>query len=189
MAATRRAFLQSSLIALGLPLSASLKPGIFSEERRLRVVTDTVCDDTRRFATMCGRHVEAIDVDPSRCLSSLEDDFRAHRIDLVFGLSFDSNRFLVEQIALQYAFRRDYLGMHDFRSGRFSHRLEGHGRFVDALGDAVETNPASWIEAMASSLSLLSSPDSTEKAQSTGIAPAQGTGSAAYLVSWSLRRV
>ena len=124
----------------------------------------------------------------SRWLTLLEDDLRAHRIDLVFGLTLDSNCFLAEQIALQYAFRRDYLGIHDFRRGRFSHRLAGHARFVNALGDALNTDPASWIEAMASSLPLLSSPASTEKRRSTDAIPAQCSGSAAYLMSWSLRR-
>ena len=50
-------------MALNLPLSTRPKPGIFGEERRLLVVTEDAYADTRQFAVLCGRHVEAIDAD------------------------------------------------------------------------------------------------------------------------------
>ena len=118
----------------------------------------------------------------------MQDDLRAHRFDVVFGLTFDSNRFLAEQIAFDYAFTREYFSVHDFRHGQGSHVLNGHARFVDTLGDGIDTNPGAWIEAMAASLPLLSSPDPAATCRSMDGSPTLNRKSAPYLVSWSLRR-
>ena len=188
MTATRRTFLQSSLIALSLPLSAPIHAGSIGTAGRLRIVTETACTETQRLIATCGIDSEAIDSDPSRFLLSLQDDLRADRVDVVFGLTFDSNRFLAAQIAYAYAFTRDYFGVHDFRQGHSSHVLDGHAGFVNAIGDAIDADPESWIEAIAASLSLLSSPDGAATQRSMDVSPTRSRASAPYLVSWSLRR-
>ncbi len=188
MTTNRRGFLQSSLIVLSLPLSARLHAGRRGENRRLYVVTEARCAATRPFMAMCGIEGEALDADPSRCLSTLEGDLRLRKLDTVFGLTFDSNRFLAEQIALDYGFTREYFGVHDFRRGRARHTLDGHAGFVDVACAALDVDPLAWTEALAASLPVLSRPDATVKRRSLDGLSRRRTDAADYLVSWSLRR-
>lgn len=177
----RRTFLQTALAASMLPtLSWAAAPRCVAG---LCVIVDGACGDARSFAGRCGVAAQN-GSDYSAVLAILmRDNTRTG-----FGLTRDSQFFLIEQMAGDFGYRLGYHGIHDYRDGGLRHRLTGARNRLSSLAPALRLAGAAWPAALATNMAALSD-DTTRNArlevQALAARPADSGG---YLVSWCLHR-
>ena len=172
---SRRTFLQPALAVSVLPtLSWAAAPRCAAG---LCVVVDGACGAARSFAGQCavaprkGSDVSAV------LTALMRDDSRA-----CFGLTRDSQFFLIEQMAGAFGYRLGYHGVHDYRTGGLRHRLSGARKSVDRLAQALRVAGAACTMP---ALSHHPTRDTRVEVRGDASRPADSGG---YLVSWCLHR-
>lgn len=178
---SRRTFLQSALAVSLLPsLSWAVAPRCATG---WWVVVDGACGDARSFARHCGV-APRMGSDISAVLATLmRDDRRA-----CFGLTRDSQFFVIEQMAGALGYCLGYHGVHDYRDGGLRHCLHGASDRVNRLAQALRLAGAAWAEPLAATIPALShdrTRDTLVEVRGDASRPADSGG---YLVSWCLHR-
>lgn len=177
----RRTFLQTALAVSVLPtLGWAAAPRCAAG---LRVVVDGACGDGRSFAEQCGVAPRTGN-DFSAVLATLmRDNSRA-----CFGLTRNSQFFLIEQMAGALGYRLGYHGVHNYRDGGLRHYLSGARDRVDGLAQSLRPAGAAWAEPLAATMPALSHDrkrDRRAEVRGDASRPADNGG---YLVSWCLHR-
>ncbi len=183
---TRRDFLFSVLATATLP--RALGAVTLDPRDQVRVITETTCADVRAFGRHFSHSTRTPGIDPTDFLFSLERELAREGPAFVYGLTRESNRFLVEQCAGAYGYRRVYLGDHRYREGGLQHCLEGGATALDELKRGFAHSPKRWAEILSQALPLLSRPDSGTQRLDAFTASRRPVDSAGHLVSWLLRR-
>jgi hypothetical protein len=178
----RRTFIKSTLCASALPALTQAR-GRLAGDERLRVVSNGACGDTRRFVGHCAQPPFTL-VAPAQAVSELADDSVQH----AFGLTPDSDYFVIAQMAAALGYRVGYHGVHDYRAAQLQHVLTGSPQLVDALAQTFDVAGTDWATHLASAVVAISH-DSSRGARVTvcGGSP-RPADSGGYLVSWSLHR-
>ncbi len=184
---TRRGFLASTLAVTTVPLVA--RAGVLSDAPMVRIITESTCADTLRFAARFGIHSSVVGGDPAEYLFDLERDLRDHKIDLVYGLSRASTQFLVEQTALPHGYQFGYQGQHRYIKQRLLHSLSGTRESIDIVAGRLEWHTRPWAVELADALGVLGSSVAPTQHSEVSAASVIPKDSSRHLVSWLLRPV
>jgi hypothetical protein len=184
---SRRTFLQASLSVTAVPLLSPLTSAeALSAPLNILVFAEDVCPDSRRFARSLGaRHLGA---DPSEQLQALQATLASEEYDAVFGLTRNSNQFLIEQYGQAQRYYPSYKGVHEYNEQGLLHQLNGDKEVVAALADNLLASPSQWATAIAASAPLICrscAPTISQVIQTSVSRPQESPG---YLVSWMLQR-
>ena len=182
---TRRDFLFSVLATAALP--GAVGAAGFDRSNPVRVIAETACADARAFGGHFSLGKRTPSIDPRNFLFSLERELASERPTFVYGLTRESNRFLVEQCAGAYGYRRVYLGDHRYRKGGLLHCLEGGTTALDELARSFGRGPMRWTGILSQALPLLSRADPGTQRLEVFAATRRPADSSGHLVSWLLR--
>lgn len=186
---SRRDFLAGSLLVAGAPVVHGVLAGAAAEMRRVRFVTESDCSHACRFVARLPNQVACIPADPLDYLDDFVHAIRDDACDAVFGLTRDSNQFLLTQLAAAHGFRVTYSGIHDARDGAVRHTLQGDLRTLERVALGLAVRAAAWPETLADlSATLLGASASKLRRRIASGVPAAKNG-LPYLTSWTLRRV
>ena len=178
----RRRFLIATLALTALPPLA--RAARQRDDDGLWVMVDGICSDIRHFTAQCT-------VTTCSACDALEvmDTLAASEVRHCFGLSRDSQFFLIEQMASELGYRLGYQGRHDYRDGALRHRLNGARGVLDALAPQLRDAGAAWTAPLARALPALVSDRSRGAEVELKVAAPRPPDSGGYLVSWCLHRV
>jgi hypothetical protein len=177
----RRSFIKTSLLAGGLPIAAVL-PMAHADGTTIRTLVDPTCSDARAFARAHGTTASTLD----RVYH--DGAFVAAHAQCWFGLTRDSDYFIMTQRAAEHGYRAGYVGVHDYRDGSLRHTLRGARQLLVLLGAAITAAPARWPQILAHALPLLAASDHADQHLNLRSAITRPADSGGYLVSWCLRR-
>ena len=179
---SRRTFLHTALAASVLPTLrwADAAPRYTAG---LQVVVDGACSDARSFVEQCGVR-PLIGSDTAALLATLlRDETRA-----CFGLTRDSQYFLIEQMAGACGYRHGYHGVHDYRDGGLRHHLHGARDRIDGLAQALRDAGQAWAVPLAAAMPALARDSTRDTRIATRGDASRPADSGGYLVSWCLHR-
>lgn len=154
----------------------------------LRVVSEASCRDTRRFASEFAPDPSIPGVDPARLLFDLQRELRRGVLHAVFGLSKDSNAFLIEQAAAAHGYHSVFRAEHRYTAQGLCHRLKGSRPALDALQSRLVRAREGWAGALPDPWDLLSEDAADTACRHITVSAARPADSGGYLVSWLLRR-
>ena len=177
----RRRFLIASLALAALPPLA--RAARLRDADGVSVVVDGACSDVRHFTAQCTVTTGSV-CDAVQVMTTLA----ASEVRHCFGVSRDSQFFLIEQMASELGYRLGYQGSHAYRDGTLRHRLSGAQRVLDTLAPQLRSAGAAWAAPLARALPALISDRSRSAEVELKVAAARPPDSAGYLVSWCLHR-
>ena len=184
---SRRTFLQASLSVSAVPLLSQLADAeVLATTRKILVFAEDVCPDTERFARTVG--ATQIGSDPSEQLLRLQEMLASGDYDAVFGLTRNSNQFLVEQYAQTQRYYPSYKGVHEYNAQGLDHRLNGDSEVVAGLATRLVLSPAEWAATVAKSANLICRSCALTENQTVQTALARPEEGPGYLVSWMFQR-
>lgn len=179
---SRRGFLKVTLAAGVMPALAHADT-LAGGDRLLAIVVEPACADMREFLATSTQPVLR-----TANAGALMDALGATPLRRCFGLSCDSQFFLVEQMAAALGYRLAYHGVHDYRDGRLRHQLTGARAAVDELAQAFAQSGAAWSTALAHALPQLARTRARGSQAIVVSDTPRPTDSGGYLVSWCLHR-
>jgi hypothetical protein len=178
---TRRQFVHSSALLLGLPslgaLANSWLPVI-----KPRFLIEAGVPDAQSFLAQCPDTGPCVSI--ANGLNEFDTILADTTTNAIFGLSRDSTYVLCRQVALSSGFSTAYLGEHDARGDSVRHTLRGSEASVSALQRSL-SKEQTWTRALGLTLPTVAlSADLTALVQATS----NGSSTRGYWVSWLLRR-
>lgn len=177
----RRRFLIATVALAALPPLA--RAACQRDEDRLWVMVDGTCSDVRYFSAQCTMGTGSA-CDAMQAMTTLA----ASEVRHCFGLSRDSQFFLMEQMASEFGYSLGYQGTHDYRGGALRHRLIGARGVLDTLAPQLRSAGAAWAAPLARALPALVGDRSRSAEVELNVAAARPPDSGGYLVSWCLHR-
>jgi len=183
---TRRDFLFSSLVVAAMPVLAN--GARVCGDTVARVITESGCADTRSFAQAFDANAMPSGADPADVLFHLDDELATGKVDVVYGLTRSSTRFLVEQTATPYGYRLVYHGEHCYTPEGLQHSLNAAPGLLPPLMERFRNNSGAWTGELAQAMRSLGESTgmtTTRKALVAATAPGD---SPRHLVSWLLRQ-
>lgn len=184
---TRRDFLASTLAFTTVSLAAGAGANEFSP--KVRIVTESVCLDTLRFARHFGVGSNHNSKDPAEFLFALERELRRSGTRFVYGFTRASTQFLVEQILAPHNYQICYRGRHRYVDTRLEHVLEGSLGPIDAVTAGIKKAVQPWPLELAEGVEVLR--DSVDLKQQSVFSITTGVpqNASGHLTSWLLRCV
>lgn len=112
---------------------------------------------------------------------------RIHPDGIVFGLTRDSDFFVLEHTAAQRGFSVHYRATHDFRGAVLVHEIDAPQAVALSLNTSLERAGAAWPQMLASALPLIARAQGALTRTRTTVATSYNGADSGYLVSWMLK--
>lgn len=141
------------------------------------------------FVNSCAIRQAIPGPDPLEFLEKLQDSVRSEKGRRVFGLTSNSNRFLIEQTLAPLGYRRTYSGEHRYKDDRLSHTFDGPHSSLERVVSGVTDSGSNWAAFLANSLEEFVAHDKLGGRMSVDVAARRPINSTGFLCSWLLQRV
>ncbi len=191
---TRRAFLKSTVAASAIAGSTGLAA---LQSKRLEshdIPTLVFADENNLQATLFANTWNGSAPLPSATardvagqMGEIDNFCRTHPDGIVFGLTRDSDFFVLEHTAAQRGFSVHYRATHDFRGAALVHDIDAPHAVALPLSTSLQQARAAWPQMLASALPLIAQAQGTLTRAKTTVAATYNRADSGYLVSWMLK--
>lgn len=182
---TRRGFLLSAFSVSSLSLLP--KAGITISSPNVLVVSEETCADTRDFVTHLP--TELLGDDPAVLIQKLETDLPLQTYDIIFGLTRDSNYFLIDQYLALSAYKPVYEGRHRYSKMSLMHEIRADKNTSAFLKERIQMKPERWTESLSQVPPLVFYSESSTDSMSIRVSCECPHDSPGQLVSWMYKRI
>lgn len=191
---TRRAFLKTTVAASALAGSTGLA-ALHSERLESHGIPTLVfADESNPQATLFANTwngsaplLSATARDVAGQMGEIDNFCRTHPNGIVFGLTRDSDFFVLEHTAGQRGFSVHYRAIHDFRGVALIHEIDAPHAVALPLSTSLQQARAAWPQMLAGALPLIARAEGTLTRAKTTVAATYNGADSGYLVSWMLK--
>jgi hypothetical protein len=193
---TRRAFLKTTIAAtaaVGSATSVALQSNRHNiDQIPLLIFTDNSDPKVKLFsgslATSLVSEISCIDKDVATQIGEVTDFCHRNPEGLLYGLTRDSDFFVLEHTAAQQGFSLHYKGVHDFRAELMRHQVDAPRGIAGPLINAFKQAEDKWPEVLGGAAQLIAASGGNIIAEETLVALDYSTGDPGYLVSWMMKK-
>ena len=182
---TRREFLQTTLIAMAMPVAAVPNP-LADLNPRARLIAIGGCPEGDAFCAANRYGVTRLGPDVGKILQLLLSGENESGVSAYFGLTRDSDYVLIRHALLERGLREIYLGDHVASPAGWRHELRAGARTLERIAPAFMPNNATWANELAACCRMYVNAEgmSARRLLATAAYP-RPLGSAMQLKSWA----
>lgn len=192
---TRRAFLKTSVAASAIAGSTSLGALQSARLNTNDVPTLVFADENNPQATLfsgawatgSGPMPSSTERDVTGQIAEIESFCNANPNGLVFGLTRDSDFFVLEHTAAQMGFSLHYRGVHDFRETALLHEIDAPHTVALPLAKHLQQAQEAWPQMLAGALPLIAQADGPQTRTKVAVPAVYQPEESGYLMSWMLK--
>lgn len=192
---TRRAFLKSTVAASALAGSTGLA-ALQGDRRQVGelpslVFTDEIDPQAALFANAWSNGAAPIPAATARDVADqigeIDRFCQTCPNGIVFGLTRDSDFFVLEHTAAQRGFSVHYRATHDFRGTSLVHQIDAPLSVALPLTASLRQAQTAWPQLLAGALPLIAHAQGAITRANTTVAAAYSGADSGYLLSWMLK--
>ncbi|OGT82226.1 MAG: hypothetical protein A3H91_17865 [Gammaproteobacteria bacterium RIFCSPLOWO2_02_FULL_61_13] len=182
---TRREFLQTTLIAMAMPVAAAPNP-LAGLNPRARLIAIGGCPEGDAFCAANRYGVTRLGPDVGEILQRLLSGANESEVCAYIGLTRDSDYMLIRQALLERGARELYVGDHMHSTAGWQHELRAGAETLDRIAPAFMPNNATWANELAACCRMYVNAEgmSARRLLATAAYP-RPSGSAMQLKSWA----
>ena len=184
---TRREFLQTTLIAMAMPATAT--PNLLAGPKpRARLIAIGGCPEGDAFCASHRHDVTRLGPDVGEILQLLLGGENESGVSAYFGLTRDSDYVLIRQVLLERGARQIYAGNHMHSTAGWQHELRAGPKTLECIAPAFMAQDATWANELAAHCRLfVNSEAMTARCALSTVSYARPPGAAVQLKSWAFR--
>lgn len=178
------------LSALAMPGMSALQAGPWLEtasSTRIVAISENSCSDTESFASQLPSSI--LEADPGAVLLQLEQGFQNGDVDIIYGLTRDSNLVLIEQYAQQSRYRLAFHGVHQYTNSGLQHRITADTASLGLLKKQLIRNKEDWTGGISQLPALTTFNIDSHSSETFQTAHRPTGNSPGQLTSWLFRKL